>query len=55
MTQRSVFKIFGSLGPGGTFVTLTEKIIRYVFNDAYDLKNDDEFRASEEVEIAKMR
>ena len=55
MTQRSVFKIFGSLGPGGTFVTLTEKIIRYVFNEAYDLKNDDEFRASEEAEIAKLR
>lgn len=55
MTQRSVFKIFGSLGPGGTFVTLTEKIIRRFFNEAYDLGDDEEFVAPEESQIAKLR
>lgn len=43
MAQRSVFKIFGSLGPGGAFVTLTEKIIRRFFNEAYDLGDSDVF------------
>lgn len=55
MAQRSIFKIFGSLGPGGSFVTLTEKIIRRFFNEAYDLGDTDVFRAPEEAEILKLR
>lgn len=55
MAQRSVFKIFGSLGPGGTFVTLTEKIIRRFFNEAYELGSSDVFQAPEEAEIVKLR
>lgn len=55
MAKRSVFKFFGSLGPGGAFVALTEKCIRRFFNEAYDLGDDDVFRAPEEDQIAKLR
>lgn len=55
MAKRSVFKFFGSLGPGGAFVALTEKCIRRFFNEAYDLGEDDVFRAPEEAQIAKLR
>lgn len=48
MTQRSVFKIFGSFGPGGTFVTLTEKILKRFFHESYDLGDTDVFQAQEE-------
>jgi hypothetical protein len=37
MTSRTVFKIFGSFGPGGSFVTLVEKLCKGLFNEAYEL------------------
>jgi hypothetical protein len=55
MAQRSVFKFFGSFGPGGAFVTLTEKIIRRFFNEAYELGDQDVFKTAEEAEILKLR
>ena len=55
MAKRSVFKFFGSLGPGGAFVALTEKVIRVFMNEAYDLGDEDTFKAAEEAEIAKLR
>ena len=36
-TGRTVFKIFGSLGPGGSFVTLMEKLCKRAFGEAYEL------------------
>lgn len=36
MATRTVFKCAGSFGPGGAIVTLTEKICRAVFYDAYE-------------------
>lgn len=35
--ERTVLKIFGSLGPAGSFITLTEKLIRVCFFEAYNL------------------
>ena len=35
MALRSVFKFFGSIGPGGTFSTLAEKICTIVYPLAY--------------------
>lgn len=55
MTSRTVFKIFGSFGPGGTFVTLAEKLIRKFFNEAYDISDINEFRGTEEPQIEKLR
>lgn len=37
MTTRTVFKIFGSFGPGGSIVTLMEKVCKSVFNEAYEI------------------
>jgi hypothetical protein len=44
MTSRTVFKIFGSFGPGGIFVTIAEKVFKRFFNEAYDLNEVNEFR-----------
>ena len=55
MAQRTVFKFFGSFGPGGTFVTLAEKLMKRFFNEAYDIADANEFRAVEEKEIQKLR
>jgi hypothetical protein len=35
-SNRTVFKIAGSFGPGGAVVTLIEKICRNLFWDAYE-------------------
>lgn len=37
MTSRTVFKIFGSFGPGGALVILWEKFCRRLYNEAYEL------------------
>lgn len=55
MTSRTVFKIFGSFGPGGCFVTLTEKLCRTLFNEAYELGDPNEFHTPEEDKIKAMR
>mmetsp|Transcript_78387 Transcript_78387/g.108501 ORF Transcript_78387/g.108501 Transcript_78387/m.108501 type:complete len:228 (+) Transcript_78387:19-702(+) len=36
MAYRTVFKIAGSLGPGGSIAILTEKVCRQTFYDAYE-------------------
>ena len=35
--DRTVLKIFGSVGPAGSFITLTEKLVRIIFPEAYNL------------------
>jgi len=55
MAQRTVFKFFGSFGPGGTFVTLAEKLMKRFFNEAYDIADINEFKTSEEKDIQKLR
>ena len=36
MANRNVFKILGSVGPGGTIVNFCEKICHNLFFDAYE-------------------
>ena len=36
MAYRTVFKIAGSLGPGGSIAILTEKVCRQSFFEAYE-------------------
>ena len=48
--ERTVLKIFGSLGPAGSFITLTEKLVRIIFNDAYDLGDPARERSKESNE-----
>ena len=55
MTTRTVFKIFGSFGPGGAFVTLTEKLCKGLFNEAYEIGDPAELRSKEEDELKKAR
>jgi len=55
MTSRTVFKIFGSFGPGGSFVTLMEKMCKRIFNEAYELGDPTEFRTDEEDKIKATR
>lgn len=55
MTTRTVFKIFGSLGPAGSLVTLTEKFCRGFFTDAYELGDPAQFHTVEEDELKKLR
>jgi len=55
MTSRTVFKIFGSFGPGGCVVTLTEKLCRRFFNEVYELGDPTEFRTDEEDKIKQAR
>lgn len=35
MTQRTVFKLAGSFGPGGTIAIFTEKLLSAIYYDAY--------------------
>ncbi len=55
MVSKTLFQIFGSLGPGGAIVTLTEKLCRNIFSDAYTLGDEDSFRSTEEEQIKVMR
>lgn len=55
MTNRTVFKIFGSLGPAGAFVTMTEKLCRSVFKQAYELGDPAMLVSKEEEEMKVLR
>lgn len=55
MTTRTVFKIFGSFGPGGAFVTLTEKLCKGLFNEAYEIGDPNEVKSKEEDELKRVR
>ena len=37
MAYRTVFKLIGSFGPGGSVAILTEKVCRQMFFEAYDM------------------
>jgi hypothetical protein len=55
MTTRTVFKIFGSFGPGGAIVTFVEKICKGLWPEAYDLGDPTEFHTEEEDKIKVCR
>ena len=50
MSQRYVFKFFGSVGPGGAFSSLTEQICTSIFPMAYKVGDEE----SVETEIDKQ-
>ena len=54
-TSRTVFKFFGSFGPGGAIVTVTEKLCKRLFNEAYELGDPNQFKTKEETDMKKMR
>lgn len=55
MATRTVFKIFGSFGPGGSLVILMEKLCKRLFNDAYELGDPTVFHTPEEDQIKQCR
>ncbi len=55
MSTRTVFKIFASMGPGGSFTALSEKLFRRVFNEAYTLGDEGTFITSEESQVKALR
>ena len=55
MSQRTVFKIFGSLGPGGSVITLLEKLCKVIFSEAYELGDPNEMKLVEEGQIKQAR
>lgn len=52
---KSVFSILASAGPGGAIAVLAEKLFRRVFLQGYELGDEHEFRAAEDVGIRKLR
>lgn len=55
MSTRTVFKIFGSFGPGGSIVVFMEKICKSIFNEAYELGDVTQFKSKEEDDLKKLR
>lgn len=54
MSNKTVFRIFASLGPAGSIVTLAEKACRNLFPDAYEL-GESHFSTKEDASIKKLR
>jgi hypothetical protein len=54
-SKRSVFSILGSFGPGGAIAVLTEKLIRAIFTEGYDLGDESEFKSPEDAAVRKLR
>lgn len=55
MASRYVFKFFGSIGPAGAFVSLTEKICTSVFPDAYNYGDDEQMESEIDKEMKGVR
>ena len=55
MALRSVFKFFGSIGPGGTFSTLAEKICTSVYPLAYKYGDPEQMESEIDKKIKKLR
>jgi hypothetical protein len=54
-SKRSIFSILASFGPGGAIAALTEKLIRAIFTQGYDLGEESEFKAEEDSAVRKLR
>ena len=53
MSERSIFTILASFGPGGAIAPIFEKLFRRLFNQGYQL--GEEFKAPEDAKIRKLR
>jgi hypothetical protein len=51
--ERTVFKIFGSIGPAGSILSLFEKLMYVCFYDAYELADPKRTHSKKHVEQAK--
>jgi len=55
MANRTVFAIFGSLGPAGSFVSIAEKICTAFFPKAYNYGDPEQFESDIDKELKKCR
>lgn len=55
MATRSVFKIFGSIGPAGAFVSLTEKVCTSCYPNAYRYGDESQMESEIDKELRKVR
>ena len=55
MANRTVFAIFGSIGPAGAFVSIAEKICTAIFPKAYNYGDPEQFESDIDRELKKCR
>jgi len=55
MPKRYIFKLFASVGPGGSWASIVEQVSTSVFPRAYDVGNEDEIETVIDREIKKLR
>ena len=55
MANRTVFAIFGSLGPAGAFVSVAEKICTAIFPKAYNYGDPEQFESDIDRDLKKCR
>ena len=55
MAARTVFKIFGSVGPAGAIVSLSEKMCANIFPHAYKFGDENQFDSAIDKEIKAVR
>jgi len=55
MASRYVFKFFGSIGPAGAFVSLTEKICTNAFPEAYNYGDDQQMESEIDKDLKGVR
>lgn len=55
MANRTVFAIFGSLGPGGSFVSIAEKICTAMFPRAYNYGDPEQFESQIDKDLKNSR
>jgi hypothetical protein len=55
MATRNVFKFFGSIGPAGSLVSLTEKICSSWYPHAYNFGDDTQIESQIDKDLRKVR
>jgi len=55
MASRNVFKIFGSIGPAGSIVSLTEKLCSSLYPHAYNFGDESQTESQIDKDLRTVR
>ena len=55
MATRNVFKFFGSIGPAGSIVSLTEKLCSSLYPHAYNFGSESQVESAIDKELRGVR